>query len=560
MRLGHIGALPAAKTRSYWIGGKAWVVDLKTPPGCIATKFNPTACTPTTYPINDIYQGLMALAAPPVYRDFAGAPTYGALPDVDIVVAGKDAWQVPTPQPHYVYLASGERVLSMGKPTSARDPYEFLRAAIVSRDWSAVGYWYAFWINSAIKDTGYALNPFHGISQINLVDYNYTTTLGGLGFDDYDIGGFIREVWRKFLPWQKQNNENYVGGLGYPGNTPAEIQGYSPHADMKSFAFSWLQYPDVGGKDKSTLRIGWVPDSSTIFGDYMQAIVITIVITIVTWGVGTVLGAAGGGLAGGTAGATEGAAVGTAVGTAAGATTGAIVGGASTAILDEIVVTAAVGSGISAAGAASVAAGLAAGAIISSSAAPALTAPAVGTGNTLDEIVVTAAAPSSAGSIAGSVAAGLSAGAVATTTTAPAISSSTTTTPETPPQTSPDSGTTLDEVTVTAAQQPVEAVSVGDALAAGAIIEAAAPPITTTQPTVNSDSSFKTKLESLIKQYGAKYVKDNLLKLLTNQLGRQPTPQELADAQSQVDEQAAMPWILGATLVGALILIVNRKR
>jgi hypothetical protein len=555
------------KSREFYAGGKTFTVYGVKQPGYVPTRYNNNAPASIVYhPLDIIYQALIALPAPSVYRDFAGAPTYGTLPNKDIVLFGNDAWPNPTPQPHYVKLADGSKILSIGNPTSSRDPIEFLRAALMSRDWSAVGYWYSFWANSIYQATGVQLNPWHGLSQFNVNDYYYTNDAGRhqFTFDDYDLGCFCREVWRKFLPWQNNSHSSEIAGLGYPGNTPSDIQKYSPHADIVDFACAWFNYSDYAngsnyeGRNRNLLRIGWVPDSSTTIGDYLGTIVTTIAIAIVTWGAGTALGAAGGGTASGAGGIATGGAAGGAVGGAV--TAGSVI--ADAALLPEVVVTATTASGVSAgaiaAGAGLVGGAISAGSIVTTTTPPALSAPNLDA-TLLPEVIVTAAP--AGGVSAGTVGAALAAGAVAATTVAPAISPATSAT-----STLPDESM-LQEVTVTAkppAPLPVAEISAG--LATGLVDVATITDIVNPTPNLSVDTSvnhtgtWQDKLQALIKKYGIDYVKSHLGQLLSQIFGRKPTPQEQQQVQDELNGfSTAAPWLVGGIFLAAIIIASTGK-
>jgi hypothetical protein len=553
------------------------------PDVAMSTGLNPSPGSIEFFAADRVYSDLMDRPEPNAFVTFDDAPQYGDLPDSDVVLWGNNPWPIYNPRPRFVKV-DNVVWLSYGQPTCQRDPWEFLRCALMEQNWKAIEYWYAFWIKNA-WDAGHAeLGPFHQISQVNLAEFKYSTfnDPGGIryytGFSYNELGAFLRHVWSKFLPYQSETNSGILGGLGYNGLSPFSY--LRPMADGKAmrveYAGAWFaNYHHA----VSLLRLGWVPDSSVSGLDYLPTVVMAIILAVATAGIGSAisgaLAPAAGGTAGGVAGGTAAGVVGGTTGGAAGATL------TTTALLPEIIVT----GTVSTIGAGSVAAGIAAGTIAGAAASPILNSTTL-----LPEITVTApTAP------VVSVADALAAGAVSTTTVAPAISSNTTTSPD-----AVQSTDTLQEFVVTA--QPAAPVTVADLIASGAITATAAQPvinstttleevtvsapsqpslpeismpdliagaaaaITATEPTFEvegepGEKTWSDRLQELIKQYGADYVQQHLAELLADWLGHSPTPTQLDDAHTELKSALNLwPWLIGFGLLAAVVIGTRDKQ
>lgn len=492
------------------------------------------------------------------FRNNVGVVKYGTLPDRDIKLWGDAVWPVQNPIPSVSHTRIGD-VINVGDPSSARDPWEFLRSALVASDWNSVQNWYAFWYHaiyarSGLKDTG----EYYGPSQVNLVEHKYIIDNGVkkyVPFSDNDLIAFVEKIWKNFIVVDLGSHVSI--GFPYPNILDG---GYDVDKVVSSDIWSWANYyASMLGQsgDQSKLIVGWISAPDT---DWVFPIAYGVIIGAITWGAGTLIGSALAGPVGATGGTAAGGTA-TAVGGATATATGAAL---TTSTIPEIVITA-TAPALSTAAVASVGAGLATGAVVatsapalSSTANSALTTQPIQAAPPMEEVVISSSAATPLASSAASVGAGLAAGTVVATATAPAISNATTATPDTPP---------IEEVVVegTPITQPpaILTPATAAAITAGAAAAITIPGSEISKPTFDTEDSWKSKLEDLSKQYGIDYTKSNLPALLSQLLGHKPSNQEFADAQSLLDTQSQLEkykWPILLLLGGVGVYLLTDKK
>jgi hypothetical protein len=447
-----------------------------------------------------------------------------------------------------------------------KDKYAYLRQALNTRNWDSVQKWYASELATKLTKTVNA-SQYWQISQLNLQDYCDRT------FDRDDYAAFIRKCFVRFCVYDLGT---YVG-FGYGGSSDAQQTAFASRCSQNSPNFisgepgvdhftSFLDNPRLVGMNRwaaydacvkgtrYAFEVCWLQEATkwNTFAIY-SGIINAIGAAITGYGVGLLLapaGAAAGGAAVGSSAASAGASTGVIAGTtAAGITTA---GG-----IETVVVTGtAIGAGATAAGiaGATVGAGIAAGSILSTGAPAPISSPTIPSGD-VTSITVTAT-PIAGGGAAGTVGAGVGAGAILSTVAPPALAE-------------PDP---IETVTVQGARPTtpeLDAPVIYDSLSASALESLLnSPPPQVNVEDSNTANRIKSSLTDAVKSYGAKWVADHLAQLLAQQLGRQPTPEELGAWQNWLD--AGMPGhsqnlylalgVLGVVLAAAILAGKKKRR
>lgn len=469
-------------------------------------------------------------------------------------------------------------------PTAAPPPDElyftdnkaYLRQALNTRNWDAVSKWYASQITEKLKTTQNA-SQYYALSQLNVQDYCDRV------LDTADFAAFMRKCLVKYAIFDLGT---YVG-IGYGGDAYNGAPNFVSRCSLNSPAFqsgdpdvtrfqkfidsSNLRGPDrfdgwnaaVMGR-KYGCAVCWVQEPKFwTTHRILDTLAIVVGSAIVSYGIGAAFTAPA--AAGGAAAAAGTAAA--AGGVATGATVGTIItaGGIETVVVPGVAIGAATGAIAGAAIGGTVGAAISAGAIAPTTTAPAISAPSI-SAESIDTVVVSGTAIPAAGAGAatvGTVGGAISAGAVVATNAPPPL-----TTQQPPPE-------EIENITVEG-ERPV-LPELNNLPLAGGITGGLEPlNVDALQPEnvqIDDQSSMvdriKGSLTNAIKSYGAQWVRDHLAELLRNQLGRNPTQQELdawADWGSLPPESpnahgVSTPVVLGVIgLVLAAALLATKKK
>lgn len=397
------------------------------------------------------------------------------------------------------------------------DPYGYLRTVLNNADWNGVARWYATRITEILQRS---TRPpeFWDLSKLNLQDHSDRI------FNLADLHAFTKLCIMEMCVADYGNKV----GFGYQGRTDFLnlAMFFANGLSHNDGQLDWFKsYENAKNGSRYGFCIGWVKEPSKHTASRI----------IVAVGAAFIGAAAFSALTAPASAATSGA-----TGAAAGGTTA----GASAAIIPAGVEVVTVTAAAPIVTAGSVAAGLSAGAVAVAAAPPPLSAPSIET------VTVTAAAPAT-----GSVGQALVAGTVATAVAAPAL-----TTPS------------IETVTVEAPRVEQHPVDPATTAATGLIsVGIQYPAIQVRPPNPQYDENslldrVKENLQDAASEYGANWIRDNLQRWLTDELGRPPTQTEYEQYQDFIDPNSPgsllrkwLPAIIGAMVVAALIAAATRE-
>lgn len=414
------------------------------------------------------------------------------------------------------------------------DPDSYIRTVLANHDWAGVYRWYAVKIAERYQNEQRAF-AYWDIAILDLSRY----------FNGYWTLGDLRAFTEIVLAELVINDLGVNVGFGYPSPLWSDdfgtfLAGLSGNDGATNY---WDSYRAIKSTGFGPLTLGWQKDRST-FGRYSEVAMYAIGAAIIGAGIF--------GLASGGAGATV-----AETGTAAAATEGgAVAVGTSVAAVPAgiEVVTVAAAPIVAAPAAGTIGAGIAAGGIAVAAAPPAIAPPEMTVPPI--ETVVVQAAPVVAPPISGTVASAAAAGTIVATTAPPII------------------GTEVIETVTVEAPAPSAPVDPETAAIIGAtsipltqpIIEVAEP----TLPEFESNESpsmtdrIRTALSDAVAELGGNYVRNRLAEILTDELGRPPTPSETSSARDWINRQpveaSLSAWLMLLLFGGAILASLKKKR
>jgi hypothetical protein len=409
------------------------------------------------------------------------------------------------------------------------DAFGYLTQVLNNADWQGVARWYATRIQETLKDT---TNPkaFWELSALNVQAHCDRTFTPG------DLHAFTKLC---ILQLCIADYGNKVG-FGYQGKSDSLnlAMFFMNGLSHNSGQLDWMQSAaNAKAGTRYGMCIGWVKEPSKHTASRIIVAVGAAFIGAAAWSAISTAGAA-------TSGAT-GAAI-----PAAGTTGGAIVGGGASVIPAGVEVVTTVASALPAVTvtAGTIGAGLAAGTIASVAAAPPISAPPPSApAPVIETVTTTASAIAPAPITAGTIGAGLAAGTVAIVASAP------------PLMTEQPIETVTTEAPRIVEQHPVDiATAIGTGLVSVGIEQFVPSAPAPSDFEVQGDSltdNIKNNLQDAAGEYGSQWLQDHLAEWLRDQLGREPTPDELDEYERYIPGaglKTFVPWLILAGILAAV--------